>query len=389
MKNEKTKYKGVYLDTKTGKYSVQTTFTTKDGYHIKKCKRGFETAKKAELWKTQTALEYSNTYYTSTVGCKKGLELLIDEYLNQQKSKLKPTTIISTEIALKKSLSNYISVEAKELNMKIINAIYNDICNSDVTAETKNLRISKVRKFFMWLDLMEYIDASVYRKSVLVFEKLDTTEKKIVVAETEEIQQILDYFADDENKYVYHIFLTILAYTGCRCGECRGLKYSDINLQTNVITIERQAIDLNIKRSTKDFIYKLNSTYIFPYTKTNSIKEVVVPEHVIDKLLEYKEMQNASDDDYIFQCGKKGFLSKVAINKILTKACELLDIKTKITPHSFRHYHTTMLYEMGCDASYVKERLGHASETTSLNTYKHISKNRRSKNDDIISKMVI
>lgn len=387
MKNEKTKYKGVYLDAKTGKYSVQTTFTTKDGYHIKKCKRGFETAKKAELWKTQTALEISNSYYSSALGCKKGLELLIEEYLERQKNKLKPSSIVNNELTLKKVLKNYITIEAKDITIKTINGIYHDICTDKVSTETKNTYISRLIQFFKWMDLMEYIDPSIYRKSVLVFEKLDTVEKKKTVAETEEVQQILDYFDNDE-KYIYHIFFTILAYTGCRSGEGRGLKYSDIDFNTNTITIVRQAQELYSKRSIKGYTEKIGDTYIFPYTKTNSIKEVVVPQVVIDKISDYKVLTNAADDDYIFG-NKKSFMTKMAVNYALNKACEELDIKTKITPHAFRHYHTTILYEMGCDASYVKERLGHASELTSLNTYKHITKNRRNANDDLISKMII
>ncbi|WP_255556371.1 tyrosine-type recombinase/integrase [Tessaracoccus palaemonis] len=43
-----------------------------------------------------------------------------------------------------------------------------------------------------------------------------------------------------------------------------------------------------------------------------------------------------------------------------------------VTPHDMRHFYASGLIAAGCDVVTVQRALGHASATTTLNTYAHL-----------------
>ncbi|MGE6378351.1 tyrosine-type recombinase/integrase [Peribacillus muralis] len=45
--------------------------------------------------------------------------------------------------------------------------------------------------------------------------------------------------------------------------------------------------------------------------------------------------------------------------------------------HDFRHSHVALLIELGEDISIIKERLGHSSITTTIDTYGHLFPDRQ------------
>lgn len=52
-----------------------------------------------------------------------------------------------------------------------------------------------------------------------------------------------------------------------------------------------------------------------------------------------------------------------------------LVIYKHITPHSFRHTHTSLLIEAGAGVKEIKKRLGHSDINTTMNIYAHMMKN--------------
>lgn len=392
-KNQKTKYKGVYLNPTTGKYLVQTTFTTKDGYHIKKCKRGFETAKKADLWKTEQAFHYSQTTYESSNNVRKGMEKLLYEFLTYKKNTCKPTTLAVIESQIKTYFLPHFNKDAKNITPKDIQAFYNALANADITNYSKNSAISKVLDFVEWLDVMECITPDINRKFKRLVVKFDTSldeDKEDNVFEENEVLKILDSL--DENKqtdFRYKVLFSILASTGCRISEALALKYSDIDYEENKINFHKQAQDnLNddyIKKN--QLIEKVGRTFIVNYTKTNTVKSPIVRQEIIELILQFKQFRKVKGDDYIFRYGQS-ILCKSNANRKLTVTLKKLSLSHR-TLHAFRHYHTTKLYEAGCEPKYVAERLGHSNETTSLNIYKHLTQKQRENNDEIIKTLYI
>lgn len=377
MKTEK-KYKGVFLDKKTNKYYVSTTFTTKDGYQIKKCKRGFDTAKKAEVWKNQMAIECANSSYSSITGGKIVIPKLIDEYVQYRKATLKPSTLVHIKRYLNKYFVPYFNCEAKDIQVKDIINFYNALAdNPTISNSTKNIIITFTKSFVEHLDTIEAVSVEIYRKFKKILQKFDTSiDKKVVLSfEKNEVDLILEAVnGDTHDDRMYHLLFNILAFTGCRIGEALALKIEDLNLEDNSLHFYKQVqtdvdndlIGSNIKYDT------YRGSYIFYYTKANTTKKVVIPEWLKNEILAY---YNDYPKEYIFVSSSKKILHRSTIDIKLSSILSILDLP-KRNIHSFRHFHTSQLYEMGLDPKYIAERLGHTDETTSLKVYKHLSKEK-------------
>lgn len=55
--------------------------------------------------------------------------------------------------------------------------------------------------------------------------------------------------------------------------------------------------------------------------------------------------------------------------------------------HSLRHTHATMLLEAGASPKEVQVRLGHSRISTTLDTYVHLSNNKKSQTADLFDQV--
>ncbi|WP_406589693.1 tyrosine-type recombinase/integrase [Bacillus atrophaeus] len=53
------------------------------------------------------------------------------------------------------------------------------------------------------------------------------------------------------------------------------------------------------------------------------------------------------------------------------------NIDKKLTPHTLRHTHTSLLAEAGVDLQRIMDRLGHTEDKTTTQVYLHITKDRK------------
>lgn len=70
------------------------------------------------------------------------------------------------------------------------------------------------------------------------------------------------------------------------------------------------------------------------------------------------------------------------LKRLLKKA----DIDKNITPHSFRHTHTSLLIEAGVGVKEIQQRLGHTDINTTMNT--HMTANMKEKASHQFSKLM-
>ena len=78
-------------------------------------------------------------------------------------------------------------------------------------------------------------------------------------------------------------------------------------------------------------------------------------------------------DDFVFLNNRGAKLTRVMIFLIIQKLSEIIGLKKKISPHTFRHSFATHLIEGGADLRAVQEMLGHESITTT-EIYTHLDK---------------
>ena len=385
--NEKTKYKGVFFDSERGTYLIQTTFTSKDGVHIKKCKRGFRTIEDANQWKEEVSSEIKCKNYQEICSSKSTMSLLIEEYIKFKSTNLKPATLFQTKRMLNKYFLPYFDFEVKHISVSDIANFYQGIASMEMQNNSKNVILQKVLGFVEYLDLMDYISADLSRKFKRILQKFDLSmiTNRSSFLELDEYRKFINSFQNEEDM-MYKLVFNILYFTGARIGEVLALKFSDLDVKRNVLHFDKQIQYLSDKSIIKNHI-SYNNYYVLPYTKTNTVKDVKIPDWLKEDVGSYLAFEKKNKEDYIF-FKNSTFLSRLSIRFVLNKHLDLVNIK-RIRIHDFRHSHITNLYDMGCDGKYVAERVGHSNEMTSRKVYQHLTKNKKRKNDLLVSKMKI
>ncbi len=175
--------------------------------------------------------------------------------------------------------------------------------------------------------------------------KLQKTEK-VIVSKTD-FMKIL-HEADEQMK----VILMVAWYTGLRVGEIAVLKWKNVDMVNNVISV--------------DSTYSKEEPGDIKAPKTQAgIRKVPVSSDLIDKIRTMKQTS-----DFLFPTKQLPYITPSEISHKFTKIVRKLGIKD-ITFHSLRHTHATMLVESNIHPKAVQIRLGHSDPGFTLRTYTH------------------
>ncbi len=168
-----------------------------------------------------------------------------------------------------------------------------------------------------------------------------------------------------------------------RKGEICGLKWRNIDLKNNIITIERTRDDIDTRT---------------PKTK-NSYRRILVDDFVIDQLKKYqvwskqillKHGKQFDDHLFVFINKFNNLLHGAAIHKLfrvtILKAGILNnDGEPKITFHGLRHTYATTLLNSGQNVKAIAQRLGNTPAMI-YEVYGHVMKELEEQAVEVFSK---
>ncbi len=188
----------------------------------------------------------------------------------------------------------------------------------------------------------------------------------------EQLSAFLQYVA--ENRYLTPWLF--LATTGCRRGECLGLKWSDLGLEEATAVISRQVTAVDHEIIVKDL----------PKTKQGHM--ILLDSNTVAMLRRWRATQNEEkllvgpgyvDEGYVF-CKPDGTVydpdrfSREFIRKQdrynLDKAGAPLP---RLTLHGLRHTWATLALHEGIDIKIVSDRLNHSSTFITREIYTHVT----------------
>ncbi|WP_419795762.1 site-specific integrase [Staphylococcus equorum] len=161
--------------------------------------------------------------------------------------------------------------------------------------------------------------------------------------------------------------------TGMRIGEVIALQFKDINKFNNTIDINGTMVDANDETSGR-YGYK-------DKTKTEkSTRSIMILDSSMQIFNEFKKLAYSHqfrydfvDRDFIFVNTRGNPISINQINKILNDAVRMTSIKKRITTHTMRHTHISILSQTGISLKAIQERVGHSDPNTTLSIYTHVT----------------
>ena len=240
---------------------------------------------------------------------------------------------------LDKNNLNYLTVKYKDVsNFTLF------LAKQNYKSTTINRIDSSIRSFYNYLELEEKINGNPFKAA----SNLKVPKRLPNYFKYDEYLTMISVIDKDDYEYRNRLILEMLFATGLRVSELSNIKIKDIDFSEREIKIMG-------KGSKERFVF---------YNKECAI---VLDSYLIEcrsKLL------NGKDSEYLFinhlgdKLTDRGI--RLIIDKIVKKSC----IKSKVSPHTFRHTFATMLLNEGCNIKSVQELLGHSSlGTTGIYTH--------------------
>ena len=132
--------------------------------------------------------------------------------------------------------------------------------------------------------------------------------------------------------------------------------------------------------------------------KTNgSVRTIKIDNHLVTLLKKHRKKQNEiklknrliyKDSGFIFARDDGHPQLRKVIETRLKRLLNKSGIEKNITPHSFRHTHTSLLIEARVGIKEIQQRLGHTDINTTMNIYAHMTANIEEKASQQFSKLM-
>lgn len=184
----------------------------------------------------------------------------------------------------------------------------------------------------------------------------------------------------NKNNYGDYIFFLALITTielGLRRGEVGGLEWSNINFESNLISIKN------------NLIYTNNSVELGTPKTEESERSIYISDELLEELKKHKKIQNLNKLEY-GPLYEKNIFNKKEYNFIFTwkdgkyihpnyytlkfnRLIKKIGINKKVRFHDLRHTNATLLLQQGVDFKVIQTRLGHSDISTTLNIYSHVT----------------
>lgn len=347
-------------------------------------RKGFKTKREAlEAEQYLRSVELKEKSFSSKVTVDILYKLLKEEdKINNRKK----SYIDTQENNYNKHIKDYFSkvYDVSKLTYEDIYQFREDLREKNAKNSDKYLSPNTINKIMVLLK--KILDVGLRKgyysdNPVRLLKKLPIEKSKMNFWTVKEFKYFLSLFEKDE--YNIELLFTVLFFTGLRLGEALALTWQDIDFSSNTIHITKS-------------VYVNKGISHISATKTKAGTRRIIINKKLSQELQYWQQQQKhlleqfTSDSMSLQVFQSSpiTITKNSIEKQYKKILGRDATLKKIRIHDFRHSHASLLINQGEDYLVVKERLGHASITTTIDTYSHLypskQKDLADKLDDLI-----
>lgn len=333
---------------KSGKVLWYANFYYTDWTGQKKhiCKRGFKTQREAKEYE-RGFLDQQNITPDILFSS------LVENYMEDMRHRLKPTTMKSKEFLIKKKLLPYFgrqkicdidTIKIRNWQNELISYRQEDGTPfSQTYLKTINNQMSAIMNYAV----------RHYRLRANPCHSAGAIGKSNSGIMNVWTQEEYERFSKCIKKTVMRLAFDVLFYTGMRSGELLALTEPDI--------LPDKKISINKNYAVVD------GEELFLEPKTPKANRVIaIPDFLYDDIMGYiSKLGGLRPTDRIF------YFTKSALDKEIKIGAAAAGLPA-IRVHDLRHSHASMLVDMGFPAIEIAERLGHESVKTTLDTYSHL-----------------
>ena len=263
---------------------------------------------------------------------------MVDKFLDYIKveKRYSEQTLTSYKKDLEDFLSFVMETEGSQnlvkVDKKVIRNFLVHLTENNFQKRSINRKLSTLRSFYHYLLKIGEIKVSPLESfSSLKF----YPEKQIPISE-EEMNNLSEILAQDEEHLLEKTIIETLYQTGMRKAELCNLLYENISFSTNEIKVKG---------------------------KGNKERIIPISTHLAEFLNEYKLLRKPKPEYEIYffiqANGKK--LTEKFVYSVVNRYLSIVTSKKKKSPHILRHSFATHVLNHGAEISKVKKLLGHSS----------------------------
>ncbi len=361
-------------------FQVYLGINPKNGKELRTTKRGFKTLQEAKLALARIQVASKNPDFI--LDSKKTFEEISEMWLEQYKNTVKASTFTVQKMALKKHIL----------------PLFGKIQIGKITIPYCQKQVNHWFTYYKKYSNLISITASIFQYAINI--RLLTTNPMDGIIRPKKQQSIdeEEFQAPYYNKEQLHEFLSIaktttqeplylmfriLAYTGLRKGELHALRWKDIDIAHQALSVRQTLATVGTDDSWE---------LVFQPPKTRkSIRTLSLDTETLRLIKQWRIRQKEhffkvgikieDDSQLLFASIENKPLYLDFLNHNLKKIIEGHQLE-KMTVHGFRHTHCSLLFESGATIKEVQERMGHTDIKTTMNIYAHVTDRQREETAD-------
>jgi integrase len=329
-------------------------------------KQGFRTRKAAEA----SLNEVLNGISSGSVVSRSAMttEEYLNDWLASQEHRLRPTSLHSYRMAIKRITDELGKVPMQALTPLQIEKFYAELLRSG-GRNRRPLSAKTVRNSHV-----------VLRKALSDAERLGLVHRNAAAAArppsfsrpefaTWSSEDLREFFSGIRDERVFAP-LVVLATTGMRRGEVLGLRWSDVDLDAGQLSIVQT-------------LTAVDGVPTFGATKTSrSRRTVYVDPQTVNVLREHRKRQRrerlvagpawTAKPDLVFRDEAGVLIHPDRFSREFSRVVAASGL-APIRLHDLRHTYATLALKAGVHPKVVSERLGHATVGITLDLYSHVT----------------
>ncbi len=236
---------------------------------------------------------------------------------------------------------NYLKVKYKDISDYIIN-----LKKENYKSTSINRMISTLKSFYSYLEKNKKINNNPFD----MVSSMKTEKRLPNYFKYDEFNTMLDVIPDTPLGIRNRLILEMLLATGMRVSELSNLKLNDININDREIRVLGKGQKVRLV-----FFGEYSSKSLDNYL--NNSRNILL---------------DGKDSEYLLINNKGDKLTDRGIRLIVDNIVKASCIKSKVSPHTFRHTFASLMLNEGCDIKSVQELLGHVSLSTT-GIYTHLT----------------
>lgn len=359
--NKNTGFGCVYYNKQRDRWMYQFYETDLETGYKNKVRKSFKTKADAEKYLSEQALQRKSTLYIENNGILLGklIELLLDKkyesnlITDRGYARTKDTIRIINKCYLSRKKIDEITSDELQDYFNSLTSHYSNSSLQKIFFQIKNAFNYSINKGFIHENPMLDVLKPKSKKEDKVFDALQVDEQKVLT-------EYLVSVTPEEMPYKNCVLLEL--YMGLRVGEALALQTSDINLQRNIISVN--------KTLTTDID---NQVCIGKTTKTYAgERELPIPDFLRGFIIEQMKIAEDHKDHLLFTTPEGRLVNNSTVNRQLQRIVKNLGIETPVSTHVLRHTYGTRCIESGMRAVALQRLMGHTDISITLNTYTSI-----------------